>query len=211
MKGFSKICRDAGVSKLSVAARYAWMRARGKNLMCGPRTTIRGVQNIVVAGFARVGIDSMGFMTREDATVLRVDGRLTLNGRNFISRGCRMVIHENAKVDIHGSFLNGPSTYCITRGLSIGSGCVISWGCTLIDSDLHSLKALDGPPRPESAPIFIGDHVWIGCNVTILKGARIPSGCVIAAGAIVTKAFDEPCTLLAGSPAKIIRQNVEWS
>lgn len=58
-------------------------------------------------------------------------------------------------------------------------------------------------------PIVIGNKVWIGTNVTVLKGVKIGDGCVIAAGSLVTK--DIPANCLAGGvPAKVIKENVKW-
>ena len=76
---------------------------------------------------------------------------------------------------------------------------------TIIDDDGHGI----GLP-PYSAPIIIEDEVWIGCNVTVLKGVTIGKGSVVAAGAVVTKSCP-PHSLLAGVPAKIIKQEVQWT
>lgn len=61
----------------------------------------------------------------------------------------------------------------------------------------------------QSAPIVIGNHVWIGLNVTILKGVTIGDGCMVAAGAVVTKSFP-PNYLIGGVPAKIIKEDILW-
>ena len=58
-------------------------------------------------------------------------------------------------------------------------------------------------------PISIGNHVWIGINVTILKGVKIGDGAIIAAGAVVTRDVPERC-LAAGVPARVIKNNVSW-
>ncbi|MDW1737813.1 acyltransferase [Vibrio sp. Vb2354] len=55
----------------------------------------------------------------------------------------------------------------------------------------------------ERKPIVIEDDVWIGANVTILKGVTLGRGAVIGAGSIVTKSV-EPYTIVAGNPAKKI-------
>jgi len=61
-----------------------------------------------------------------------------------------------------------------------------------------------------ATPIIIGDHVWIGMNVTVLKGVTIGDGAVVAAGSMVTKDVP-PHSLVAGVPAKVVKTDVEWN
>lgn len=56
----------------------------------------------------------------------------------------------------------------------------------------------------DDEPVVISDDVWVGCNVTILKGVTIGRGSVVAAGAVVTKSCP-PYAIIAGSPARLIR------
>src|SRR5690625_2097804 len=49
--------------------------------------------------------------------------------------------------------------------------------------------------------IQIGDDCWLGSNVTILAGVTIPDGCIVAAGAVVTKSISEPYSIVGGIPA----------
>lgn len=95
------------------------------------------------------------------------------------------------------------------RSISIGADCAISFNCSILDSDMHQLS-FDGETwQPEYAPVIIEDRVWIGCNVTVLKGVTIGRGAVIAAGSVVTRDIP-PYTLAAGMPAKPIRQVAAW-
>jgi acetyltransferase-like isoleucine patch superfamily enzyme len=74
------------------------------------------------------------------------------------------------------------------------------------DTDAHNILTSPGEMSQE---IIIGENVWIGYRAMILKGVTIGNGAVVAAGAIVTKDVPER-SLVAGVPAKVIRENVEW-
>mgnify|MGYP001020427694 FL=1 len=52
--------------------------------------------------------------------------------------------------------------------------------------------------------VIIEDDVWVGCNVTILKGVIIGKGTVVAAGSVVTKSCP-PYSIIGGNPAKLIK------
>lgn len=52
--------------------------------------------------------------------------------------------------------------------------------------------------------IVIGNDCWLGSNVTVTAGVHIADGCIIAAGAVVTKSITDPYSIVAGIPAKVI-------
>ena len=58
-----------------------------------------------------------------------------------------------------------------------------------------------GEQKPVNAPIIIGDDVWLGVNVVILKGVNIGRGAIVAAGSVVTKSI-APYEIWGGMPAK---------
>lgn len=59
------------------------------------------------------------------------------------------------------------------------------------------------------ADIKIGNDCWLGANVVVLKGVTIPDGCVVAAGAVVSKSLPDPYTIYGGIPAKKISERKE--
>jgi len=122
-----------------------------------------------------------------------------------IGRGSRIKLGAHAKLQIgRNTYLADNNFISISTELSIGDDCAISWDVQMIDDDGHFIG-----DKPKSAPITIGDHVWIGSRVTLLKGTQIGSGSVVAAGAVVSGVFP-PKSMIGGVPAQIIRDNVEW-
>jgi acetyltransferase-like isoleucine patch superfamily enzyme len=131
--------------------------------------------------------------------------KLIVRGNFSIFTGFHISIANNATLVIGEGYINNNATIDCFNSITIGNGAAISKGVTIRDSNNHSI---DGN-NTISAPIIIGDHVWIGLNATILKGVHIGSGAVVAAGAVVTRDVPEN-TLVGGVPARIIRENISW-
>ena len=106
------------------------------------------------------------------------------------------------------TYINPNSLIAVKSSVSIGKDCAISWNCQILDDDGHGI-VINGQKKEQVAPIVIGDKVWIGSNCTIKKGVTIGGGSVIAGGSIVTKDVAEG-VVVAGVPAKVVGQNVEW-
>ncbi len=94
---------------------------------------------------------------------------------------------------------------------SIGDSCLFSWDIKARTSDGHALidlnssKAINIPKD-----IYIGNRVWIGEGVALLKGVYINDCSVVGSFAVVTKAFRCKNIALAGNPAREVRDNVSW-
>jgi acetyltransferase-like isoleucine patch superfamily enzyme len=111
-----------------------------------------------------------------------------------------------------GTFINEGSELHVGLRVTIGARCAIAGQVIIRDRDSHRLgSAGDDAPLVESLrPVSIGDHVWIGSRAIVLKGVSIGEGAVIAAGAVVTA--DVPSkSLVAGNPARVIREGVRWA
>ncbi len=201
-------CQDSSISIFPVLFGYACKRLRGRNLLCAPGTKIRGLRNITATGLTQIGMHHIGFMLPHEPTYLRIRGRLLLEGDNHIGRGSRLDIGPSARCTFTDAFLNARCLFVVETSLTIGAGTQVGWDVMMIDGNFHTI---DYPGRKPRAPgISIGSGVWIGARATILSGASIPDGCVIAAGAVVAGRFDEPRTLIAGNPARVVRRDVSW-
>ena len=103
-----------------------------------------------------------------------------------------------------GTFVNHRTEVVAHERVRLGRDCLLAWDVLVLDSDSHSV---DGGPR--SAPVTIGDRVWIGCRATVLKGVTIGDGAVVAACSVVVS--DVPArALVAGNPARVVREGVSW-
>lgn len=118
--------------------------------------------------------------------------------------GSRIVIGDN--VGISGSTINADKSITIGNNVLIGSGCLIT------DSDSHSLDFSDRQERSgdhiATAPVVIGNDVFIGARSMVLKGVTIGDRAIVGAGSVVTKDVPADC-IVAGNPAKMIKQLVK--
>lgn len=157
------------------------------------------------------------FLYRLGCKTLRVDGKLTLSRpakNTSIQLGYKVRLRRNVGIYLDGenatltigdkTMINRRSEICCKERISIGSSCAISWDVCIMDTDYHFIEGVSN-----TAPVVIGDNVWIGCKSIILKGVTIGDGAVIAAGSVVTSDVPKNC-VVGGNPAKILKQNVIW-
>jgi acetyltransferase-like isoleucine patch superfamily enzyme len=88
------------------------------------------------------------------------------------------------------------------RRVTIGHSVMMARGVYLTDSDWHDLYDRTAPGR--SAPITIGDNVWLGDGVMVCKGVAIGDNSVVGAGAVVVEDVP-PNAVAAGNPARVVK------
>lgn len=120
--------------------------------------------------------------------------------------------YENLRVGDGTSIPKGSTFYCTKAPLTIGKKVIFGPKPTIITGDhridvigKHLIDVTDNEKLPENdLPVTIEDGVWIGANVTILKGVTIGRGSIVAAGSVVTKSC-APYSIIGGVPAKLIK------
>lgn len=133
-----------------------------------------------------------------DNAVLKINGRFAMHGHSSI------MVHTNATLEIgDNTYLNGGSIDC-SEGIYIGNDCAIADGVQIMDNSWH---AVNGASQKQE--VRIGNKVWIATNALIMPGVTIGDGAIIAAGAVVTKDVPARC-MVAGVPATVIKENVDW-
>ncbi len=123
--------------------------------------------------------------------------------RIFLCGGANLVIGENA--GIRGVEFN------VEEGrMEIGERCMFSSGITLRNHDSHRIHdSSNGGVLNPPKDVVLGRHVWIAQNAAILKGCHIGDDSVIGFGSVVTKSCPTG-SVLAGVPAKIVKENINW-
>ncbi len=141
---------------------------------------------------------------------------------NGVHLGDYVTIREQAWLQLTSDLVNpgdgifiGDQTYIGPRvvlggaaSLVIGSRCQIGANVSFI-AENHLFESgqeifSQGVSRKG---INIGNDCWIGNNVVVLDGVNLGAGCVVAAGAVVTKSFENG-SVIAGLPAKLMRHRV---
>ena len=99
---------------------------------------------------------------------------------------------------------NNASLFCGNAEIRIGANCLIGPNFYCSNSDGHMPDPDRRRERPQASTVILGDNVFIGANVIILKGVEIGENSVIAAGSVVTSSFPSN-SIIGGNPAKLIR------
>lgn len=99
------------------------------------------------------------------------------------------------------------------KKISFGENCLLSNNIEIHTSDYHGIYNLsDGSRANPDADILIGNNVWIGLGVTILKGSEIGNDCVVGAKSLVVGKFNEDNVMIVGNPAHIVgNKKICWT
>ena len=134
------------------------------------------------------------------------NAKITVNEGFNVQAGSDIIVLNDASLTLNGGFCNEGVQITCSKSIAIGKGCAIARDVIIRDYDAHRLV---NSSHEVAKDVYIGEHVWIGTRAIILKGVTIGDGVIVAAGAVVTKDVPSHC-LVAGVPAKVIRENVEW-
>ena len=190
-----------------------WRLWHRREIWVGSRTVVDGARRVDTSqGRLQVGLGSFGLTTKHDTTVLRVRPGAVLRplGTVSLQRGVRVVVDGGTLTIGHGTNVNGLGTrILVAEEVVIGAGCTFSWDVQILDNDFHAITS-GGVTHPSTAPVRIGDRVWVGTRAVILKGVTIGDGAVVAAGAVVTRDVP-PGAVVAGVPARVVGHADSWT
>ena len=136
-------------------------------------------------------------------------GRLVFHGSATMAKGTRVVVDHGEMEVGEAFFCNCDSSFYCTQHISIGPEALLGWNVNMNTTNGH--RVFDkGVERSMEGDILIGRHVWIGSWANIAKSTSVADGCIVAQNSLVSGGHDTPNTLIAGMPAKDIKNNYSW-
>jgi acetyltransferase-like isoleucine patch superfamily enzyme len=190
-------------------------RIKGRNnVVSVSGTMLRGVTFDIEGHDNRVLIAS-GSILNGTTITMRGSGHLLEIGTGcrlekglvvFEDRDCRILIGDGTTIEwnLHLAAVEPGAM------IGIGRDCMFSRDIDLRTSDSHSILDLATGARINKAEdIGVGDHVWLGAGVTVMKGVRIGDDAVVGMRSIVTADIPAHCVAV-GSPARVVRRDTTW-
>ena len=172
----------ASALRLGSSHLNARFRLRAANSV-GQRVTMRGSPVVQNAGRMTVGDDVRFISTVATLELVSLaGGHLDIGNNVFVNYGTSLVSKAHVR---------------------IGDDCLIGSHVTVMDCDFHHVENKGWDETGDE--IVIEERVWLANRAMVLKGVRIGHDAVVAAGSVVTHDVP-PRTLVAGVPAKVIRE-----
>lgn len=184
----------------------------------------RRIKGLTVKFYGNNNIVKLHLPIRFYKSVIRFDGdnsKFEMHSTNTIVNETGFSLEDGGQIFIdRNSQFNRPNVRLIVNNhtknestkIHLGKNAQISIDVLMRTSDGHSLFNF-GEKYPYNKPenIIIGDNVWLGSRVVLLKGTNLPNNSVVGACSVVNKNFREENVVIAGNPAKIIKHNTSWN
>lgn len=184
--------------------------------MINGNATLAGCKFDIVGNDNRVVIEDFVFLKNVIIYIRGNDNRILISNKVKFRRGGEIWIEDdNCEVTIGERSTFEEAHIAVTEPNSkvvIGKDCMFAYGIDVRTGDSHSIvDKTSGARINYAANINIGDHVWVAAHVSILKGSEISANSVVATRSVVTKQFPLKNVILAGIPARVIKENVDWT
>lgn len=167
--------------------------------MLEPGVRLRGmpIVSMVKGTMVRIGAGTV-LCSRSEFTALGVSRPVILR-----------TLQPGARIEVGCNVGLSGTTVCAAKLVVIGDDCLVGADVLICDTDFHPVapadrRRNDRPDEIGTAPVYIGNNVFIGARSMILKGVCIGENSVIGAGSVVTQ--DIPKNVIAaGNPAQVVR------
>ena len=155
-----------------------------ENSSVGHLTVVKGLEYLRMGSSSRIG--NLNWIT----------GRENF-GQHFKEQTGR---RSNLIIGTHAAITHRHLIDC-TDTVTVGAfSTVAGWGTQVLT---HGVDISES--RQRCAPVTIGDYCFVGTRAILLKGSALPSASVLAAGAVLDRAYSDESTLYGGVPARAIK------
>lgn len=165
---------------------------------------INGSNNTIVID-KNANIAYCHFSIVGDNNEIHISGTTGIMTITLRGKGCSVQTGEKTSIE---------SCYMVCMGennsINIGDDCMFSGNIEIWNSDTHLITDLMGNGINPSQPIVIGNHVWLGKNVKVLKGTTIGDGAIAGMDSVITKNIPLN-SIAAGNPAKVVKTGTNWT
>lgn len=205
------------VRALYQTIRYSGIKnlIRHKGIICGTHciVNISPKANLIFDGTLVLG-EKVRFPKSKIETRLLVDsnGSLIVKGDMYFAYGCDIEVFSNAELILHGSKYSRSDTNIgctIICGEHIEILPDVGIGRNVLIRDNNGKHYLNTMGYRDTRPVIIGEKAWLCESCAIMPGVKIGRGAVVGAFAVVTHSV-APHTLVSGSPAETVAENVLW-
>lgn len=164
----------------------------------------------VETAMIKIGFGDVGHYDRKRSrSIWQVSGTVAFGGKASIGHGSKLSVRGNLTLGADFN-MTAESTIVCAHQISFGNDCLLSWDILIMDTDEHPIINQDGIRTNPDKPILVGNHVWIGCKCTLLKGTEIPNNAVVAAGTLLTSAFSGENQVIGGNPPAVLKSDIRW-
>ncbi len=157
----------------------------------------------------KIGVDDTKYIQAKKSIIhLGKNSTLRFKSDAIFSKGISLWLEPDAEMNIGtGFFCNNNCTFRCSTNITLHDRALFGWNIMLNTTDGHVIET-ENKVKSMSGPITIGSHTWIASNSEISKNVTIAEECIIAQHSLINKSFLIPHCLIAGVPAKVVRENV---
>ena len=142
------------------------------------------------------------------------NSKIVIQSSQFDKRHFKVLGMVNSELKIDKDFyINGLLfiEFNDNTKVHIGKNCVFSYDIIIRTGDGHQIRSLKTKKVINAnKDVYIGNHVWVGCRTTILKGTKVSDNSIVGACSLVNKEFYKQNVILAGVPADIRKRDIQW-
>lgn len=138
-----------------------------------------------------------------------VTGSSFVDHRAVVYNNNNLIMEEKTNIDGHATIMNTRAKFIMKKnsgaafGLTVITGGHLSVPGMWLKDVTDAIKDEMDPDHQEDRDIVVEEDVWLGANVTLLKGVHVGRGSVVGAGSVVRNDIP-PYAVVTGNPAKIV-------